>query len=139
MMEKGQWNEYRGKSLDEIDIDVDELVSGEEEDSADEENEIIINQATALKTIELNKNKSNSSAKVKSQKHVKLGTKGSKIKKTIVIPWSEGDKGIVTSYFKKYILLGKTPKKHECEEFMLLYPQINKPWKKVKVITKLIH
>jgi len=39
MMEKGQGNEYSGKSLDEIDIDVDELVSGEEEDSADEENE----------------------------------------------------------------------------------------------------
>jgi len=38
MMEKGQGNEYRGKSLDEIDIDVDELLSGEEEDSADEEN-----------------------------------------------------------------------------------------------------
>ncbi|KAF0709040.1 Reverse transcriptase domain-containing protein, partial [Aphis craccivora] len=75
MMGKGQGNKYRGKSLDEIDIDVDELVSGEEEDSADEENEIIINQTTALKTIEFNKNKSNSSAKVKSQKQVKLGTK----------------------------------------------------------------
>jgi len=107
MMEKGQGNEYRGKSLDEIDIDVDELLSGEE-DSTDEENEIDIYQTTALKTIKLNKNKSNSSIKDKSQKQVpnqvEVGTKGSKIKKTIVIPWSEEDKVIVTSYFKKYIL-----------------------------------
>jgi len=64
MMEKGQGNEYRGKSLDEIDIDVDELLSGEE-DSTDEENEIDINQTTAIKTIKLNKNKSNSSIKDK--------------------------------------------------------------------------
>jgi len=131
-MEKGQGNEYRGKNLDEIDINVNELVSGEE-DSEDEENEININEDTALKTIKLSKNKPNSSIKDKSLKQVSNQVElGSIKKKVIVIPWSEGDKGIVTSYFQKYILLGKTPKKNECEELMLLYPQINKPWKKIK-------
>jgi len=129
-MEKGQGNEYRGKSLDEIDINVDELLSGEE-DSEDEENEININEATALKTVKLceNKPKSKDKSLKKVSNQVQLG---SIKKKKIVIPWSEQDKGIVTSYFQKYILLGKTPKKNECEELMLIHPQINKPWKKIK-------
>lgn len=138
MMENGKGNEYRGKSLDEININLDELLSGEEEEDSAEENEengengTNLNQATPLQPT-LNKSKSSRKDSLKQvSDNVKLAIKGAKKKKIIVVPWSDEDRAIVTSHFKKHIHLGKAPKKNECEQLMKLYPQINKHWKKIK-------
>lgn len=56
------------------------------------------------------------------------------------MPWSEEERTAIISYFKKHLLLGKAPKKHECENFLNLHPQIKNSGKKLKIlyITKLI-
>lgn len=117
MMENGKGNEYRGKSLDEININLDELLSGEEEEDSTEENEengengTNLNQATPLQPT-LNKSKSSRKDSLKQvSDNVKLAIKGAKKKKIIVVPWSDEDRAIVTSHFKKHIHLGKAPKK----------------------------
>lgn len=56
-MEKGEGNEYRGKSLDEININIEELLFGEEEESADEENDVNSHETTLVKTNESSKSK----------------------------------------------------------------------------------
>ncbi|XP_050059864.1 uncharacterized protein LOC126551137 [Aphis gossypii] len=113
MIEKGQGDQYRGKSIDEININVNDLISGE---SSDEEIIESPNQATSTPR---NKNK------------LKITEKKIKHKITI-IPWNDDEKSITTKYFKKYILLGKAPRKKECEEFLKINPNINRTWKSIK-------
>lgn len=63
----------------------------------------------------------------------KLKITQNKIKRKItIIPWNDQEKSTITKYFKKYILLGKAPRKKECEDFLKINPNINKTWKKIK-------
>lgn len=113
MMEKGEGQEYRGKNLDEININIDDLLSSE--DSEDE-----------FKDAHLDESLQQVSNKVEQKMNVSIK------KKITVVPWSKEDKDIVTSYFKQHILLGKTPRKKDCEELLKLHPQIVKTWRKIK-------
>ncbi|XP_050056575.1 uncharacterized protein LOC126555514 [Aphis gossypii] len=121
MMENGKGNEYRGKSLDEININVNELVSDEE--STDNEEKKSEDQLIKKPLIgsPLTKNSVNKTKTIRQT-----------TKKIAVVPWSEAEKSAATKYFKKHILLGKVPKKHECDEFLKLNSKFKKPWKKIK-------
>lgn len=112
MMEKGQGQEYRGKSLDEIDINIDSLVTDIEE-SSDEE---IDHSEKKIPLMASTKNN-----KPEEKKHVRVS-------------WSEEEKKVTREYFQKHILLNKAPKKEECNALKIKYPQLfeNKPWKKIK-------
>jgi len=112
MMEKGQGQEYRGKSLDEIGINIDSLVTDIEE-SSDEEID------HSEKKIPVKASKNNSEPEEK--KHVR-------------VCWSEEEKKVTRDYFQKHILLNKAPKKDECNALKTKYPQLfeNKPWEKIK-------
>lgn len=112
MMEKGQGQEYRGKSLDDIDINIESLVT-DIEDSSDEE---IDHSEKKIPLMASTKNN-----KPEEKKHVRVS-------------WSEEEKRVTSQYFQKHILLNKAPKKEECNALKTKYPQLfeNKPWKKIK-------
>lgn len=124
MMENGKGNEYRGKSLDEININVNELVYDEE--STDNEEKKPEDQLIQKPFIgsPLTKNSVN-----------KTKTLRQTTKKITVVPWFEAEKSAATKYFKKHILLGKVPKKHECDEFLKLNSEFKKPWKKLSILS----
>ncbi|XP_027853299.2 uncharacterized protein LOC114132105 [Aphis gossypii] len=112
MMKKEQGQEYRGKILDEIDINIDSLVTDIEE-SSDEEID-----HPEKKVPVMTSTKDNKSGKKKHER----------------VCWSEEEKKVTREYFIKHILLNKAPKKEECEALKIKYPQLfeNKPWKKIK-------
>lgn len=124
MIEKGDGNKYRGKNMDEININVNELISDaestddENEKPENDTNEEPINSTILLPTPEI------SCALDKNQ------IISPKIKN--IIPWSYEKRALATKFFKMHILLDKAPKKKECETFLTQNPEICKPWKKIK-------
>lgn len=135
MMEKGEADQYRGKNFDEIDVNVDGLVSeesgnsdtdfsgSEEEDNAEE---------TTLKTATERENISTKSISPQpkiAQPQISTPTtpqprktrnnkRTCKEKKFNRVPWTEDQKSLTTKYFQKHVLLKVPPKKKECEEFI---------------------
>lgn len=140
-MEKGESSQYRGKSLDEINVNVEETVSDVEESSSDLEEEKLTkpdknddNIITSEIIAEPHTVKNKKSTKCNKQINLTPITRRAQNKnqKIVIIPWADEDKIKLNSYFKKNILLGKVPNKKECEDFMKTYPCINKPWQKIK-------
>lgn len=145
MMEKGEADQYRGKNLDEINVNVNGLVSEEsEEDGSDigesewkneeEDKDLMLEKPSEpveqnkLKNQNQSKNttQSQSSKKQKLQylKKIKNVTAQQEEKnfyprkKFNRLPWTNEQKDITTRYFQKHILLKIPPKKGECENFI---------------------
>lgn len=128
MMEKGKGQEFRGKTLDEININVDTLVSDIEEAEEQELEEIEDIFDNNIKK-NIHDNKLNKQVKIKNI--LKTNVKQHKF---IRVPWSDEEKKVTTEAFKKHIIMKKAPRKEECEEIMKKYPHlfIDKTWKKIK-------
>lgn len=77
----------------------------------------------------------NSTVKQEANKQV---TKKMKKGKKILTPWTQDQKTITTSYFKKHILSKKPPKRAECETLIKEHPDVfkNKDWLKIKVFVQ---
>lgn len=137
-MEKGESSQYRGKSLDEISVIVEEPVCEVEESSSDideaptsnkdneKDNNIMISEVIAVQETPLKQKKS-----IKSNKQTS-STPQNKKKNVVIIPWANEDKIKLNTFFKNHMLLGKVHNKKECENLMKTYPNSNKPWKKIK-------
>lgn len=134
MLENGKGQEFRGKNLDEININVNSLVS-DVEDYSSEDNEPLENQDAnkTVENVEKVQMKKRISNKVKSVPHPKKNLLPDS-KKFVRVPWTDAEKKITTEYFQKHILLNKVPKKEECDNLKKKFPEImmNKPWKKIK-------
>lgn len=124
-MEKGEGQKYRGKTLDEINISDNDLVSDEEENEADDD---LQEKDTSLDLNLINELNSEEHAKTLTRSVIKKQMLNKNIK---IIPWTDNEKQIMTKHFKNNIFLNKAPKKHECENFAK-QNKINKPWKKIK-------
>jgi len=119
-MEKGEGQKYRGKTLDEINISANDLVSDEDENEADDDLQEKDSSPDLDLINELNTEEPRSVIKKQMlNKNIKI------------IPWTDNEKQIMTKHFKNNIFLNKAPKKHECENFAK-QNKINKPWKKIK-------
>lgn len=120
LMKQGKGHQYRGKSLDEIDINLNDVVSDEESENDHEDIKDLVDQNQFTKKGELiTSNHSHENTTVK--------------KKIVIIPRTLEEKNTATSFFNKHIILKTAPKKHECENFMQLFPQFKiKTWKKIK-------
>lgn len=128
MMEKGDANEYRGKNLDDININIDGLVSEESENNSDLsepelDDEILKEQelkktycgpisSTSPRHISTKQYKQ----KIKTTTEVKNSSKPKK--KFDRIPWTDEQRKITVKYFQKHILLKKPPMKGEWEDFI---------------------
>lgn len=135
MMEKGDANEYRGKNLDDIDINIDGLISEESDNDNSDLSEIELNDEIIKEHEPKKKFKKTTHCVPKSITSSIASTKQSKKKLETIndvvenrskpkkkfdrIPWTDEQRTITVKYFQKHILLKKPPKKGECEDFIL--------------------
>jgi len=108
MFEKGQGDQYRGKSIDEININVNNLISGE---SSDDEMIESQNQATSTPRASTPTNfflkspilspptKMFTISQIANKNKLKITEKKIKSKITIT-PWNDQEKSTITKYFK---------------------------------------
>ncbi|KAJ8932511.1 hypothetical protein NQ314_014603 [Rhamnusium bicolor] len=115
IMEKGGVNEYRGKTLDEVNIDMEEnlLDSKSDEDDADDDIVDVLPEQVP-----------STSATIPLQK-----------KKRILVPWTSEQKKVARRFFKDHIKYRKPPKREECDELKEKHSDLlqNKDWLKIKV------
>lgn len=128
LMEKGEAGEHKGKTLDDIKIDLDYNLLNVGE-SSDDDNEEIENKKEHFGA----QNEVDKLIVLKKKQEVVISNerKG----KRVLIPWTTQQKECVTTFFAEHIKSKKPPKKVECEELKALYPDIlnNKNWLKIKV------
>lgn len=137
VMEKGGADHYKGKCIDDIDIDMEENLLDEnnyDDDSDEGENDIVddlidFSKATTSNCKALNR--SNDAAEEFASK-----SKKKCIRK--LVPWTNKQKEVTLKYFKNHIKSKKPPKKHECDELKEKYKEIlqNKDWLKIKVFVQ---
>ncbi|KAJ8963024.1 hypothetical protein NQ314_005610 [Rhamnusium bicolor] len=139
LMENGKAADFKGKSLDEIEIDLEEDLlnsnlyetdvadkdlSEYEDDNFEDDNETRSNSLIANRS---NKNLDNKIF-VKYEPKRKVRT---------LIPWTAEQKQIVTEFFTEHIKISKPPKRNECEELIEKHPELaNKNWMKIKVFVQ---
>ncbi|KAJ8969282.1 hypothetical protein NQ314_001820 [Rhamnusium bicolor] len=142
LMENGKAADFKGKSLDEIEIDLEEDLlnsnlyetdvadkdlSEYEDDNFEDDNETRSNSLIANRS---NKNLDNKIF-VKYEPKRKVRT---------LIPWTAEQKQIVTEFFTEHIKISKPPKRNECEELIEKHPELaNKNWMKIKVFVQNVY
>lgn len=143
LMEKGEAGQFKGKTLDEINLNLEENVLEEPEENLLEEpeetTEILADDNIIPNDDEQNKICSGiaTNYRKKMLPKKKISPKR-KIQRT---PWTQDQKNIVTNYFKTHITQKKPPKQAECEELISKNSAIlrNKDWLKIKVFVQNIY
>ncbi|CAG9826873.1 unnamed protein product [Diabrotica balteata] len=130
LMEKGKAGQFKGKSLEEIEINLEEDIMEDDDGHNDEvfgEQKNEINDVIESKGPECSNNEKKGIMDMKA-----------KNKKRVLVPWTENQKKVVKMYFKTHIKQKMPPKKSECEDLILKNPDIlkNKNWLKIKVFVQ---
>lgn len=133
LMETGDADMYKGHTLDEININLEEEIIGE-----DIQNEEILDfemlepispiNKTSLNSVDCSKRSMPSSSNKSIEQTVMK-------KKRVLVPWTPQQKRVVLNFFSKHIKSRKPPKRDECENLRSQYPELlnNKDWLKIKV------
>ncbi|CAH0546511.1 unnamed protein product [Brassicogethes aeneus] len=110
LMESGCADQYKGQSLNEIEINLEANLL---EDTPESDEECIELPSTSKGVCQ------------------ELLTK----KTRILIPWTDQQKTLVRKFFKNHINKQQAPKRKECEELIARHPNLfkNKSWRKLKV------
>lgn len=127
LMEKGEAGQFKGKSLDEINLDLDEPIEEPEkelmkrQEEIAEENDVIAEENDDIHNEEENSNKE------KPQRVMKG--------KRILVPWTSQEKKVVLQFFRNHIKNKRPPKRGECEDLISNNPELlkNRNWLKIKV------
>ncbi|KAJ8950670.1 hypothetical protein NQ314_007800 [Rhamnusium bicolor] len=125
LMEIGGAGDYKGKSLEEIDLNMEENLLDETKcDESDMDDEIDDTNTENVNEININK-----AVSVKPQAEMKKN-------KRVLIPWTSEQKLLARTFFQDHIKKSKPPKRHECEKLTENHPQAfnNKNWLKNKSI-----
>ncbi|CAH1107401.1 unnamed protein product [Psylliodes chrysocephalus] len=126
-MEKGGANHYQGKSLDDIDIDMEQNLLSDDESSKKSDNEDDVYESLP---------RSSSSSVKQNSSHVTstiiVPKKG---KFRTLVPWTSRQKKVVKKYFTNHIKSKTPPRRRECEELKEQHKEMlsNKDWLKIKV------
>ncbi|KAJ8935519.1 hypothetical protein NQ314_012753 [Rhamnusium bicolor] len=138
LMEKGEAGKYKGKGLEDINIDMDENLlddneSGSETDNTEDivfSNNDEVDRSHSLLT--------ESVPSVSGQNTTQETAIKSTKSKRILVPWSSEQKQVVTKYFFKHRKHKIPPKKHECMDIKVKHAQLlsNKSWEKIKVFVQ---
>ncbi|KAK4881867.1 hypothetical protein RN001_005186 [Aquatica leii] len=124
-----------GKSLDEVNIDMDRnllSIEDKQEDKSDDSEDEQINDDGDLMNSSVPAITNNTEDASQPIANVKIG------KHRTLIPWSTEQKKVVKVFFKKHIKTCKPPKRQECEELKSKYSELlkNKNWLKIKVFVQ---
>ncbi|CAG9773287.1 unnamed protein product [Ceutorhynchus assimilis] len=142
VMEKGGADHYKGKSIDEIDIDMEENLLGDKEcddnsDDDEDENPIID------ELLDTSKPSTSRCQDIASSNEIdeESATTIKKRKNRKLVPWTDEQKTVTLDYFKEHIELKKPPKRLECEDLKSKYKQVlsNKDWLKIKVFIQNVY
>ncbi|XP_074026283.1 uncharacterized protein isoform X1 [Leptinotarsa decemlineata] len=130
LMEKGESKKYKGKSLDEIDFDMEENLIDENDDSEMESEGEVGNDDFQKGFVKDQVVKDGNSSKGASEKKTVTNRK-----KRILIPWTETQRTLAKKFSKNHIDSSKSPKRYECEELIEKHPKTfeDKTWVKIKV------
>ncbi|XP_074033515.1 uncharacterized protein [Leptinotarsa decemlineata] len=132
LLESGNLKQYKGKTLDEIEINIDEdlfdITKNEDTDEEKSDEEVIMENELFLQ----NKAEGIDNFKISDTKRQK---------KRILVKWTEDQKKIASEYFHDHIRKKIPPKKTECEAMRTKYPGVfdNKDWLKLKVFIQNIY
>lgn len=133
LMEKGEAALYKGKSLDDIDLD---LTVEEENDSDQEENNTVLYDVEELPDTVLRPGTSSLTDSVLAT--VKGKSEETRTRKRVLVPWTQEQKKAVLQFFANHIKNSIPPKKQEClilkEKYSTLFE--NKDWLKIKVFVQ---
>lgn len=131
-MESGSAAQWKGKSLDELDMNFDEnLLNGELEvegqEERDQENSFLDFQEDDDLEINSAENETN-----------KILQNTDKKQRRVLELWTEKQKQFTKDFFMEH---KQPPKKHECEQLKCQYPNVfaNKSWLKIKVFVQNIY
>lgn len=133
LMERGEAAQFKGKTLNEIDVDMDEellTVDDQISDKSDNENAIVENDVLIERNT-VNDIPSQNSG----EKDIQLTLLPKIGRKRILEPWTAEQKDVAKNFFAKHIRLSIPPKRRECEELQLQTKGLfaNKTWTKIKV------
>lgn len=134
LMEDGKADAFRGKSLDEIELDFQEQL-----DEGVSENELLLDYDLEPSGYAQNNiNENTSSAPQPGPSGLQANTLKSDLKKgkkRTLIPWTTEQKKVCTKFFEQHIKGKQAPKRHECEALKEKHPDLlnNKDWLKIKV------
>lgn len=122
LMEKGGATEFKGKTLNEINIDLDEdLLEHRDSDGALDDQPHDLSIVQEIDDISEFRQENATTKKAR-----------------VLEPWTEKQKHLVLKYFAGHIKKKKPPKRHECEQLRSLHTDtfINKNWLKIKVFVQ---
>nr|CAI5863638.1 unnamed protein product [Callosobruchus analis] len=111
LMEKGDAAKYKGKTLNDIDLDMEELVNDNYEETT---------PRTSSKEDEQSEISAIDDDIAEAADNIK---------------WTSEQKQVVTRYFKQHVKEKRPPKRAECEALIEQHPELleNKSWTKIKV------
>ncbi|KAJ8940694.1 hypothetical protein NQ314_010632, partial [Rhamnusium bicolor] len=135
LMEIGGAGDYKGKSLEEIDLNMEENLLDETNcDESDMDDEIDDTNTENVVETNVNEININKAVSVKPQAEMKKN-------KRVLIPWTSEQKLLARKFFQEHIKKSKPPKRHECEKLIENHPQAfnNKNWLKIKVFIQNIY
>lgn len=137
LMEKGEAGQFKGKSLDEINLNLEEnLLDMPEDDLATTENNF--QDTKSLKDNEKRIRNPRNVVDGESEKHDLDSNISKESKKRTLVPWTSEQKKIVTNYFKNHIKKKCPPKRAECDNLISEHAELlkNKNWLKIKVFVQ---
>lgn len=136
LMEKGEAGKYKGKTLDEVDISLDNELSESDNEKEDDTNIVQVRMDSSLLDDDIEESLETTN-NVKSFEITRKGV-GSK---RILVPWTNQQKEVVRKFFAAHIKEARPPKREECERLKEKYPELleNKTWTKIKVFVQNIY
>lgn len=133
LMEKGKAGRFKGKSIDEIDLDLEDNLldvpeNNTHQEEIDYETDRIESPQPSTSAVDDNAGKDTNSSFDASRKP----------NKRTLVPWTSEQKKIVNTYFKNHIEKRQPPKRAECDDLLFKHGVVlhNKNWLKIKVFVQ---
>ncbi|XP_074034197.1 uncharacterized protein [Leptinotarsa decemlineata] len=134
LLENGCSNEFKGKTLDEIDVNI-------EGDLIEEQSNETAKMESTYEDNDLEHNEQKTKKFMVTEKENMPRGKIKKGRKREHVPWTEEQKKVVEQYFFEHIKQKIPPKKWECEKLYEESGELlkNKEWKKIKVFIQNVY
>ncbi|KAK9876271.1 hypothetical protein WA026_012570 [Henosepilachna vigintioctopunctata] len=126
LMEKGELTDVKGKTLKEIEINMDEDLLETREADETIENEIPLEIEDRDETAQSDGKECSQPSSLRCVKTIPKKHNEPLKKSRNFVKWTEEQKQRATEFFKSHIENSVPPKKHECDEFMKKYKNLFK-------------
>ncbi|XP_074034258.1 uncharacterized protein [Leptinotarsa decemlineata] len=141
LMERGEAGNYKGKTLDEIDLKMDDDILEEEDaENYDMKNNLEITEGINDSANTLDEDIEASQQNIR-ESIPTVNKNANNFKKRLLVPRTNQQKKVVTKFFQNHINMKKPPRRHECENLISKYPELleNKSWAKIKVFIQNVY